>query len=60
MKTQRINNSATVARYRVDFESFTEQDMTAEQIADLVEPYNFGARWETVGPNSAVLSVYID
>lgn len=60
MRTTRINNSSTIARYRVEFDSFTERDMKPDVLADFLEPNNYGARWAAIGDNHALLEVYID
>lgn len=43
MKYERINNSATIARYRVTLETDADKRLSPDQIADIIEPHNYGA-----------------
>lgn len=60
MVTERINNSSTKARYKVLWGCWTEAAMPLEQIADFLEPYNFGCKVVAQSSDGIVLDIYID
>ena len=61
MKAQRINNSSTIVRYKLTFDQF-EPDPEPHEVADSLEPMNYGFKVEQIAPDESgyVLAIYID
>jgi len=60
MKIMRMNNSATIKLYRVEFEDQQEASLSNDQLFDLVESYNYGGSLVTRDQAHALFNVYID
>ena len=60
MKIMRMNNSATIAQYRIDFENQDEANLTKDQLCDCAESYNYGGSVIQRDHEHALINVYID
>jgi hypothetical protein len=60
MKIMRMNNSATIKLYRVEFEDQLEATLSNDQLFDLVEPFNYGGSLVKRDETHALFNVNID
>lgn len=60
MKITRLDNSSTMTRYQVTFETPDEALMTNDDLYSAVEGFNYGGSMLTRDTEQAMFYVYID
>lgn len=60
MKYEQTNSSSTRKTYKVEFESEAEANLTADQLADKIIPYNYGGGFISRNDSKAEIYIYID
>lgn len=60
MRITSLDNSNTMRRYQVTFESPDEALMTNDELFDYIESYNYGGSVITRNNEQALFYVYID
>jgi hypothetical protein len=61
MQIKRLNNSATSARYQIDYDCIEDTNAGLYKLVDRIEPYNYGYNVvDRPSDSRVIVDIYID